>query len=70
MVKVAIVQGRLSSQVGDRYQFFPIHAWRDEFEKAAELGFDGIEWIVSDFTNPILDRTCIEETKKFATVQV
>ncbi|MBL79357.1 MAG: hypothetical protein CMH70_04940 [Nitrosomonadaceae bacterium] len=64
MVKVAIVQGRLSSQVGDRYQFFPIHAWRDEFEKAAELGFDGIEWIVSDFTNPILDRTCIEETKK------
>ena len=42
MVKVAIVQGRLSSQVGDRYQYFPIHAWRDEFEKAAELGFDGI----------------------------
>ncbi len=64
MVKVAIVQGRLSSPVGDRYQYFPIHAWRDEFEKAAELGFDGIEWIVSDFTNPLLDRTCLEETKK------
>jgi sugar phosphate isomerase/epimerase len=64
MVKVAIVQGRLSSQVGDRYQYFPIHAWRDEFEKAAELGFDGIEWIVSDFTNPLLDRTCLDETRK------
>lgn len=63
MVKVAIVQGRLSSQVGDRYQFFPIHSWRHEFEKAGEMGFDGIEWIVSDFTNPILDRVCLEETK-------
>jgi len=64
MVKVAIVQGRLSSQVGDRYQFFPIHSWRSEFEKAAELGFDGVEWIVSDFTNPILDKASLEETKK------
>ena len=63
MVKVAIVQGRLSTQVGDRYQFFPIHSWRNEFEKAGEMGFDGIEWIVSDFTNPILDSVCLEEIK-------
>jgi len=55
MVKLAIVQGRLSSPVGGRYQYFPIHSWREEFELAAKLGFDGIEWIVSDFSNPIFD---------------
>ena len=34
MVKIAIVQGRLTSRVGGRYQHFPIHAWRDEFAAA------------------------------------
>ena len=68
MVKVSIVQGRLSSQVGDRYQFFPTHSWRNEFGKAKEMGFDGIEWIVSDFTNPILDTVCLEETKNICNI--
>ena len=55
MVKVAIVQGRLSPQVGGRYQHFPIEGWRNEFAAASRLGLDGIEWIVSDFSNPLLD---------------
>lgn len=61
MVKIAIVQGRLSSQVGSRYQHFPIHAWRNEFKLAAKLGFDGIEWIVSDFSNPLFDDVAVAE---------
>ena len=55
MVKISIVQGRLSTPVGSRFQHFPIHAWRQEFEKAAQIGFDGMEWIVSDFSNPLFD---------------
>jgi sugar phosphate isomerase/epimerase len=60
-IKVAIVQGRLSSPVGARYQHFPIHAWRNEFATAAEMGFDGIEWIVSDFSNPLFDPESVRE---------
>ncbi len=61
MVKIAIVQGRLSSPVGGRYQHFPIHSWREEFVAAADLGFDGIEWIVSDFSNPLFDPLIIDQ---------
>lgn len=61
MVKLAIVQGRLSPPVGGRYQHFPIDGWRDEFATAARLGFDGIEWIVSDFSNPLLDPVALDE---------
>jgi len=64
MVKIAIVQGRLSSPVGTRYQYFPIHAWREEFATAAEMGFDGIEWIVSDFSNPLFDPTQLDVIRK------
>jgi sugar phosphate isomerase/epimerase len=55
MVKLSFVQGRLSSEVAGRFQYFPIHNWKNEFYKAKELGFDGIEWIVSDLSNPIFD---------------
>jgi len=55
MVRLAMVQGRLSSEVAGKFQYFPIHNWRSEFFKAKELGFDSIEWIISDFSNPIFD---------------
>jgi L-ribulose-5-phosphate 3-epimerase len=55
MVNLAMVQGRLSSEVAGKFQYFPIHNWRNEFRKAKELGFDSIEWIISDFSNPIFD---------------
>ena len=55
MVRLAMVQGRLSSEMAGKFQYFPIHNWRSEFHKAKELGFDIIEWIISDFSNPIFD---------------
>lgn len=55
MVKLSAVQGRFSSEVAGKYQYFPIHNWRNEFKEASEIGFDGIEWIISDFSNPMFD---------------
>ncbi len=66
MVNISIVQGRLTSIVGGRYQHFPIHAWRDEFKSAAQLGFDGIEWIISDFSNPIFDPVSLDQARELS----
>lgn len=55
MPKLSFVQGRLSTEVAGRYQYFPIHNWQNEFYKAKDLGFDGIEWIISDLSNPIFN---------------
>lgn len=41
---IGIMQGRLS-QKGERLQCFPKHTWKEEFEIAAEIGFDTIEWV-------------------------
>ena len=30
MAKLSFVQGRLSSEVAGRYQYFPIHNWKNE----------------------------------------
>ena len=43
--QVGIMQGRLSPRPAARLQAFPWTSWRDEFSLAADLGFDGIEWI-------------------------
>lgn len=43
---VAILQGRLSPDIENRYQFFPKEQWQDEFRIAHELGLDGIEWLI------------------------
>ena len=64
MVNISIVQGRLSSMVGGRYQYFPIHEWRNEFKIASQLGFDGIEWIISDLTNPLFDPLSLNEARE------
>jgi sugar phosphate isomerase/epimerase len=45
-IPVAILQGRLSPDTESRYQFFPKALWQDEFHRAREIGFDGIEWLV------------------------
>ena len=64
MVTISVVQGRLSSPVGGRYQHSPIHGWRDEFQAAADLGLDGIEWIVSDFSNPLFDPKGLDDVRR------
>ena len=55
MVTLSFVQGRLSNEVAGKYQYFPIHNWRNEFDKGREIGFKSLEWIISDFSNPIFD---------------
>lgn len=55
---VAILQGRLSPDTDNRYQFFPKENWQEEFRIASQLGFDGIEWLIDPKnwqTNPIFD---------------
>jgi len=61
MFRLAMVQGRLSSEVAGKYQYFPIHNWKQEFTIAKKMGFDSIEWIVSDFSNPIFNPDCQNE---------
>lgn len=42
---IGIMQGRLLPPVGGRLQAFPGDLWSKEFELAASLGIDCIEWI-------------------------
>lgn len=42
---VGIMQGRLSAPSPDGPQSFPHASWREEFRRAAALGFDCIEWL-------------------------
>jgi len=53
---LGIMQGRLCEKPGRPLQSFPEHAWRDEFQRAASLGFDAIEWVldgINDIDNPV-----------------
>ena len=43
--RVGIIQGRLSPRPERGLQAFPLDTWEQEFETAATLGLDGIEWI-------------------------
>lgn len=44
MATIGFIQGRLSSIVDGRIQAFPWDEWRDEFPRAAALGFRLMEW--------------------------
>lgn len=46
--RLGIMQGRLSPKHPALLQSFPHAFWRDEFDRAQELGFDSIEWLVDD----------------------
>jgi hypothetical protein len=53
---IAIMQGWLSPPRPDRLQCFPWRTWEREFEHAAALGLDAIEWLFEpdDFKrNPV-----------------
>ena len=45
MMRLGIIQGRLSQPVKNRIQAFPVQEWREEFVRCQELGIDCIEWI-------------------------
>lgn len=61
--KIGIMQGRLSPQLGNRIQAFPLDNWREEFVTAKEIGYNSIEWIVESplELNPLLNFSGIEE---------
>src|SRR5262245_30505812 len=44
MSSIGFMQGRLSAMVAGRIQAFPWNEWRDEFARAAALGFPLMEW--------------------------
>ena len=63
-IKYSFIQGRLSSEVAGKFQHFPIHNWEKEFHLAKKLGFDSIEWIITDFSNPIFNPLFSKVIKK------
>jgi len=54
-IKISFVQGRLSKQIGSNFQYFPIDNWQNEIKEAKKIGLNNIEWIISDFSNPIFN---------------
>jgi hexulose-6-phosphate isomerase len=62
-IKIGIMNGRLSAQMGNQIQSFPTDSWRDEFKKAQNCGFDTIEWVFDQNPNPIMKNDGIEEIK-------
>ena len=51
----SFVQGRFSTEVAGKFQHFPIHNWENEFGLAKKLNFNSVEWIITDFSNPIFN---------------
>ena len=56
--------GRLSEKIGDKYQYFPIDNWQKEIIIAKKLNFDSLEWIISDYSNPIFNKIYLKDIKK------
>ncbi len=58
------VIGRFSKKIGDKYQYFPIDNWQKDIALAKKFGFDGVEWIISDYSNPIFNSVFLKYIKK------
>lgn len=73
---IGIMQGRLSPMIDGKIQAFPWDTWEEEFEIAADIGFDEIEFIFESHNfqmNPLVtDEGCarIKELIKKNNVQV
>ena len=63
-IAYSFVQGRFSTETAGKFQYFPISNWQSEFQIAKKLNFDCIEWIVSDFSNPIFNKIFSQIIKK------
>jgi hexulose-6-phosphate isomerase len=59
--KIGIMQGRLSEPINNQIQSFPQDTWKTEFEKAQKSGFQVLEWIFDDLTNPLMEDSKINE---------
>ena len=62
--KYSVVMGRFSEKIGDKYQHFPIDNWQNEILVAKKYNFDGLEWIISDYSNPIFNKIYLEDICK------
>ena len=58
------MQGRFSKKIGANYQHFPIDNWHNEFKQAKRFNFDAVEWIITDFSNPIFNEEFVNIIKK------
>ncbi len=63
-IKYSFVMGRLSQKIGDKYQHFPIDNFQDEIISAKKFNFDGVEWIISDYSNPIFNNIYLKDIVK------
>jgi len=45
LVRIGVMQGRLSPPRGGSIQSFPVDTWRKEFKLARQAGLDCIEWV-------------------------
>ena len=62
--KLSFVQGRLSPQIGSYFQYFPIDNWENELKVANKIGLKNIEWIISDLSNPLFNKTFFKIIKR------
>jgi len=65
-LNIGIMQGRLSPKINNRIQAFPKDYWKEEFKIASESNFDSIEWIIDEYTNPIMNKIEIHEIEKLS----
>ena len=70
MNPIGIMQGRLLPPIDGRIQCFPADGWAEEFDSAAEVGLETIEWIYELYNedrNPLRsEETAGEITKAIA----
>ena len=69
MIRVGIMQGRLSPPSGGRIQSFPVDTWREEFTLGREAAIDCIEWIYekdSEVDNPLWSESGTAEIRRVA----
>ena len=58
MIKLGVMQGRLSPPKGNLIQHFPSKNWANEFKLCQHLGLKSIEWVFENenyLENPIFD---------------
>ena len=63
-INYSYVLGRFSPEIGSKFQYFPIDNWQEDLRNAKKFKFDGTEWIISDFSNPIFNKNFREIIKK------
>lgn len=63
-INYSYVMGRFSPEIGSKFQHFPINNWQEDLRNAKKFKFDGTEWIISDFSNPIFNNNFRKIIKK------